>query len=78
MRTSEQNQAGEAEDVVPIEVDPEEIWLDQDVSPEELIRLDPMQITEEIIEMAEHPELADPVIAEIPVRNRGRRGEADD
>ena len=78
MRTSEQNQAGEAEDVVPIEVDPEEIWLDQDVSPEELIRLDPMQITEEIIEMAEHPELADPVIAEIPVRNRGRRCEADD
>ncbi len=45
---------------------PEEIWLDADMEPEDLVRLDPLDVTDEIVELAEHPELADPIIRALP------------
>jgi hypothetical protein len=58
MRT-EQNKtkgANGSEDAV---VDPEQLWLDQSIEPEELVQLDPLDITGEMVEQAEQPELAD-------------------
>ena len=52
------------EDAVPGH--PEELWLDPDIEAEELINLDPLDITDEIVELAEHPELADPIIRALP------------
>jgi|GEM_PF-6983349 len=45
---------------------PEELWLDPDVEPEDLIHLDPLDITDEIVELAEHPELGHPIIRALP------------
>jgi len=41
------------------DIDPEELWLDQDIAPEELIRLDPLDIDYDMVEQAEQPERAD-------------------
>ena len=49
-----------------IAFDPEELWLDQDIEPEELIRIDPLDITDMMVEVAENPELADPVLRRLP------------
>jgi len=60
------------EDIQPygiMEVDPEELWLDQDISVEELIERDPLEITREMLEVADHPELADPILAALPAEN---------
>lgn len=43
-------------------IDPAELWLDQDISPEMLIKLDPLEIDPEMVEQAEQPELADPLL----------------
>lgn len=43
-------------------IDPAELWLDQDISPEMLIKLDPLDIDHEMVEQAEQPELADPLL----------------
>lgn len=47
-------------------MDPEELWLDQDIDPEQLIRLDPLDITPDMVWQAEHPELVDPVLRSLP------------
>jgi hypothetical protein len=47
-------------------IDPEALWLNEDIEPEELIRLDPLDITPEMETQAERPELADPFIAGLP------------
>lgn len=44
-------------------IDPESLWLNEDIEPEELIQLDPLDITSEMEAQAERPELADPLIA---------------
>ena len=46
--------------------DPEELWLNIDIEPEELIRLDPLDITRRMVEHAEQPELANPVLRRLP------------
>jgi len=48
------------------EMDPAELWQDERISPEDLIRLDPLDIDYEMVERAERPELADPLIAFLP------------
>jgi len=52
------------------DIDPEELWLDQDIAPEELIRLDPLDIDHEMVEQAEQPERADPLFLGIPSRGQ--------
>lgn len=59
-----------------IDIDPEELWLDQDIAPEELIRLDPLDITYEMAKLAERPELADPILRKLPRRKFSLRREA--
>ena len=54
------------------DIDTEELWLDQDTTAEELLELDSMEITEEIIDLAEHPELADPIMAALPAADSSR------
>ena len=51
---------------------PEELWLDPDIEPEDLVRFDPLDITDEIVELAEHPELANPIIKALPDPGDGR------
>lgn len=58
------------------DIDPEELWLDQDIAPEELIRLDPLDIDHEIVEQAEQPESGDPLFLGIPAREFSLRQEA--
>jgi len=45
---------------------PEDLWLDPDIEPGDLIRLDRLAITEDIVEQAEHPELANPYLHKLP------------
>ena len=56
--------------------DPEDLWLDQEVPPEDLIRLDPLDISQEMVEQAERPEEADPVLRSLPERKFSLRSEA--
>jgi hypothetical protein len=49
-----------------VRLDPEELWLDQDITPEALIELDPLDISRLMVELAEHPELANPVLRKLP------------
>lgn len=51
------------------DIDPAVLWMDAAVEPTELVSLDPLDITREMVEQAEHPEIADPVIAMLPERN---------
>ena len=44
------------------DTDPAALWLDPDVTDEALIEEDPLEITDKLLEIAEHPELADPLI----------------
>ena len=57
-------------------IDPEELWLDQDIAPEELIELDPLDITYRMVKLAERPELADPILRDLPRRKFSLRREA--
>ena len=45
---------------------PEELWQYTDIDPIELVLLDPLNITDEMVELAEHPELENPVIRALP------------
>ena len=49
----------QVERTAPSTVDPETLWLDQSVEPEQLIRSDPLEISTEMERQAEQPELAD-------------------
>ncbi len=49
-----------------IGMNPYELWLDDDIEPEELIRLDPLDITEEMVMQAEYPELMDFFVSGLP------------
>ena len=53
--------------------DPEDLWLDQEVPPEALIRLDPLDISPEMVEQAERPEEADPLLRSLPERSTSLR-----
>ena len=53
--------------------DPEDLWLDQEVPPEDLIRLDPLDISQEMVEQAERPEEADPLLRSLPERSTSLR-----
>ena len=44
----------------------EEFWLNQSIEPEELLQLDPLDITEQMVEQAEHVELADYDLSRLP------------
>jgi hypothetical protein len=57
-------------------VDPESLWLDLDVAPEDLIRLDPLDITGDMVDLAEQPELADLTLRCLPPRRFSLRSEA--
>lgn len=47
-------------------IDPEALWLNPDIEPEELIQLDPLDITSKMVAQAEAPELADQLITGLP------------
>ena len=49
-------------------IDPEALWGNPDIEPEELVQVDPLDITPELVEHAEHPELADYNLQSLPVR----------
>ena len=51
-------------------IDTEELWLDQGTTAQELLKLDPMEITDEVGELAEHPEWADPVMRAVGDKRR--------
>ena len=53
----------------PASIDPALLWNDPDIAPEALLRLDPLDITSGMVERAEQPELADPLIAFLPERS---------
>ena len=57
-------------------IDPGELWLDESITPEELIRLDPLDITPEMVEQAEQPELGDYSLQSLPERASTVRLEA--
>ena len=59
----------------PVE-DPEALWLDQDIEPEELTACDPLDITPEILDEVEQPELADYNLYSLPPRKTTPRFEA--
>ena len=61
---------------VPVNVDPESLWFDDTVEPEQLIRLDPLKVTREMEQQAERPELADPILQALPARRFTLRFEA--
>lgn len=46
--------------------DCEELWLDLSIEPEQLIRLDPLDITREMVAQAEHLELTDFFLRRLP------------
>ena len=52
------------------EIDFNELWLDPDVSGEALIELDPLDITRDMVEMAERLELTNFAIHGLPERSR--------
>ena len=54
-------------------IDPEALWLSQDIAPEELIARDPLDITPEMVEEAEQPELADFALRRLPERSDSLR-----
>lgn len=58
------------------EIDPETLWLDETITPEELISLDPLEITSEMTETAEQPENGDFLMATLPPRRFSLRREA--
>ena len=58
------------------EIDPEALWFDTDIKPEALIEDDPLEISQEIIELAEQPELSDFWLMTLPSRQWGLRTEA--
>lgn len=64
MRTSELDRACGEEGATPGE--PEELWLDQSVEPEDLVRLDPLAVTAAMEEQAEQPELTNFVLQRLP------------
>jgi hypothetical protein len=55
------------------QIDPEALWLNQDIAPEELIARDPLDITPEMVEEAEQPESADFALQSLPQRNDSLR-----
>lgn len=74
MRISEQIGTRRTHSIVPHRVDPEELWLDLSIGAEELVHLDRLEVTPEMVEQGEHPELADPVWALIREGSSGFRG----
>ena len=56
--------------------DPEALWLDQGIEPEEFIARDPLDITPEMVDEAEQPELADYGLYSLPPRKTSPRSEA--
>jgi len=59
----------------PVE-DPEALWLNPDIEPEELIARDPLDITPEMVDEAEQPELGDYNLYSLPPRRTSPRFEA--
>jgi len=57
-------------------IDVEALWLDLSVSPADLIRLDPLGATMNIVEEAECPELADFILQRLPTRRFSEAAEA--
>jgi len=66
MKTEMKHIARDERDIARRNIDPEELWLDQDIPADELIRLDPLDITAEMVSQAEHPELADWNLQSLP------------
>ena len=64
MRTEQQDETCGEPHAAPDDV--EGLWLDPDVEPEELPRLDPLDITREMVEQAEQPELSDFYLRRLP------------
>ena len=57
-------------------IDPEALWQNPDIEPEDLIQLDPLEITPEMVDEAEQPELADYGLYSLPPRKTSPRFEA--
>lgn len=49
-------------------INPAELWLDESIEPEMLIELDPLDINDDMVEQAEEPELADPLLTDLRAR----------
>jgi hypothetical protein len=48
-----------------LDIDPAELWLDQDIEPEALIELDPLDIDADMVDDAEQPEVGDPLLCSL-------------
>ena len=64
MKPARNNQRDRKAQLATMEVD--ELWLDQSITPRELIQLDPLDITAEMIAQAERPELANATLQQLP------------
>ena len=51
-----------------LDIDPAELWLDQDIEPEALIELDPLDIDADMADQAEQPELSDPLLTSLSTK----------
>ena len=56
--------------------DPEALWRNRDIEAEDLVRLDPLDITPEVVAQAERPELADYNLCSLSPRKTTSRFEA--
>ena len=45
---------------------PDELWMDDTIPAYILVRIDPLDITSDIVERAEHPEFENLVLARLP------------
>ncbi len=62
-------------DAAQDKIDPEKLWMDQSIEPEELVEIDPLDITPEMVDAAEEPELDDQVLQNLPRRGSSLRWE---
>ena len=46
--------------------DPGELWMDESINPDVLVRIDRLEVSPEMVRVAEHPELANPWINQLP------------
>ena len=77
MRTEANKTSPETALTPPRRPDPHDLWMDLSVPPETLVRIDPLDITTEMVERAEQPELDDYVLMRLPPRRFSLRAEAD-
>lgn len=58
------------------EIDVTDLWFDWSVSPRDLVRLDPLDVTADMVDEAECPEMADFIMQRLPTRRFSEAAEA--